>query len=124
MISFAVVAAEDPVGREAGDIHGGESSYLTNRLEVGKDGKNRVRKIPREAGSRCGCQVRREALVKRHVRKQAGESQSEMGVWRACGPEGDQWVAKEGLQAVRSVRRLLVEERWSLFNAEFVKHVP
>ena len=38
---------------------------------------------------------------------------------------GEIWVAtKEGLQAVRSVRRLSVEERWSESNTEFVRHVP
>ena len=38
---------------------------------------------------------------------------------------GEMWVAtKEGSQAVKSVRRTPVEERWNEGNKDFVKHVP
>ena len=33
-------------------------------------------------------------------------------------------VTKKGLQTVRSVRRIPVEERWNENNKDFVKHVP
>ena len=38
---------------------------------------------------------------------------------------GEVWAAtKEGLQTVRSVRRIPLEERWNETNKDFVKHVP
>ena len=37
---------------------------------------------------------------------------------------GEDWAAtKEGLQAVRSVRRILLEEQWNESNKDFVKRM-
>ena len=78
--------------------------------------------MPRKTEYGRGDRTRCEAFVESTSEEQVGKTQPEMGAWSVSG---EVWVAnKEDLQAVRSVRRLSVEEQWSEFTAEFVRHVP
>ena len=57
-----------------------------------------------------------------------GEVEPAVGIWVFVGvraDSGELWVATEaGLQVVRSVRRIPLEERWGAANKDMVRHVP
>ena len=104
------------------------AAYLINRMEVGKDGKTayercrgkRATVLAVEFGEKLLWRVRQKSkLEKLNARWDYGVF---VGV-RAVS--GEIWVAtKDGLQAVRSVRRLPAEERWGASNKDLVRHVP
>ena len=97
------------------------AAYLINRLEVGKDGKT--------AYERCrgkGAIVMAIEFGEKLLWKVRQKNRLEYGVFVGVKATScEVWVAtKEGLQTVRSVRRIPVEERWNENNKDFVKHVP
>ena len=104
------------------------AAHLVNRLEVGKDGKTayersrgkRATVIAVEFGERLLWRVRRVG------KQEKMNARWDYGVFVGIRPEsGEVLVAvKEGIQAVRSVRRLPAEERWGPGNKDMVRHVP
>ena len=95
------------------------AAYLINRLEVGKDG-NIAYEMSRPSSlvrSFCG----------RYVKGTGWKSSTREGgmecslTLKATSGEA---ATKEGLQTVRSVRRIPLGELWNETNKYFVKHVP
>ena len=104
------------------------AAYLLNRLEVGKDGKTAYERCKGKRGTVVGVEFGEKLLYKvRHKNKlEKLNARWEFGVFVGVRPEsGELWVAtKDGLQTVRSVRRLPQEERWGAANRDYIKHVP
>ena len=102
--------------------------YLINRLEVGKDGKTTYERCRGKRSTVMAIEFGEKLLwkVRQKNKLEKLNPRWEYGVFVGVKViNGEIWVAtKEGLQAVRSVRRLSVEERWSESNTEFVRHVP
>ena len=88
------------------------AAYLINRLEVGKDGKTAYERCRGKRSTVMAIEFGEKILwkVRQKNKLEKLNPRWEYGV-------GEIWVAtKEGLQAVRSLRRLSVEERWSESN--------
>ena len=104
------------------------ASYLLNRLEVGKDGKTAYERCRGKRASVMAVEFGEKLLWKI---RQKGKLEKLNPLWDfgvfvgVRADSGEIWVAtKTGLQTVRSVRRLALEERWAAENREFVRHVP
>ena len=95
------------------------AAYLINRLEVGKDGKTAYERCSGKQSTVMAIEFGEKLLWKARQKNKLEKLNPrwEYGVFVGV-------ATKEGLQAVRSVRRLSVEERWSESNTEFVRHVP
>ena len=104
------------------------AAYLINRLEVGKDGKTAYERCRGKRSTVMAIEFGEKLLwkVRQKNKLEKLNPRWEYGVFVGVKViSGEIWVAtKEGLQAVRSVRRLSVAERWSESNTEFVRHVP
>ena len=104
------------------------AAYLQNRLDIGKDGKTAYERCRGKRASVMAVEFGERLLWKT---RQKGKLEKlnprwEFGVFVGVKTDsGELWVATPaGLQAVRSVRRLPLEERWSAANKDYVKHVP
>ena len=104
------------------------AAYLINRLEVGKDGKTAYERCRGKRATVMAIEFGEKLLwkVRQKNRLEKLNPRWEYGVFVGVKViSGEIWVAtKEGLQVVRSVRRMSVEERWNENNKDFVKHVP
>ena len=104
------------------------AAYLMNRLEVGKDGKTAYERCRGKRATVMAIEFGEKLLwkVRQKSKMEKLNPRWEYGVFVGVrAASGEIWVAtKEGLQAVRSVRRIPVEERWSSGNKDFVRHVP
>ena len=104
------------------------ASYLLNRLDIGKDGKTahercrgkRATVMAVEFGEKLLWKIRQKSKLEKL------NPRWDFGVFVGVKADsGELWVAtKAGLQSVRSVRRLPLEDRWGAANKDFVKHVP
>ena len=104
------------------------AAYLINRREVGKDGKTAYERCRGKRASVLAVEFGEKLLWKVRPKHKLEKLNArwEFGVFVGVkAASGEIWVAtKEGLQAVRSVRRLPLEDRWDSGNKCFVKHVP
>ena len=104
------------------------ASYLLNRLEVGKDGKTAYERCRGKRASVMAVEFGEKLLwkIRQKGKLEKLNPRWDFGVFVGVRADsGEIWVAtKTGLQTVRSVRRLALEERWAAENREFVRHVP
>ena len=104
------------------------AAYLLNRMEVGKDGKTAYERCRGKRATILAIEFGEKLLWKVRMKNKLEKINPrwEYGVFvGVSAASGEIWVAtKEGLQAVRSVRRIPAEERWKASNKEFVRHVP
>jgi hypothetical protein len=104
------------------------SAYLLNRLEVGKDGKTSWERSRGKSASVMGVEFGEKVMFKKKLKDKSAkiEARWEKGIFvgaRSCS--GEFWLATPvGIRKCRSVRRLPLEERWSLDSLAWVKHVP
>ena len=105
------------------------AAYLMSRLEVGKDGKTAYERVKGKAGSVLGLEFGEKLMWKTRM----GEKQAKIRARWAYGifvgvrrKSGEVWVATEdgGIQKVRSVRRIPVEDRWGPDCVGWVRHLP
>ena len=96
------------------------TSFLLNRLELGKDEKTASEGVKGKSATVLGIEFGEKLLWKKKGSVQAGQDQLEMGV-----RSGEFWVAtKAGVNKARSVRRIPEKDRWSEDCVNWVKHVP
>ena len=104
------------------------AAHLLNRLEVGKDGKTAYERSRGKRATVMAVEFGERLLwrVRRAGKQEKMNPRWDYGVFVGIRPEsGEVLVAvKEGIQVVRSVRRLPVEERWGPANKDMVRHVP
>ena len=103
-------------------------AYLVNRLEVGKDGKTAYERSKGKQGKVLGVEFGEKLMykVKPKDKMEKINPRWEYGVFVGVRREsGEVWVAtKEGMEKVRSVRRIPVGERWGPDCVNWVKNVP
>ena len=104
------------------------AAYLLNKLEVGKDGRTAWERSRGKRGVVLAVEFGERVLwrVRPAGRMAKLSPRWEYGVFvGARAGSGELLVAtKEGLRAVRAVRRLPLAERWSAANKDYIKHVP
>ena len=104
------------------------AAYLLNKREVGKDGKTAYERNKGKKGEVLAVEFGEKLLWKVRPKNKMEKLNArwEYGVFVGVkGVSGEIWVAtKEGVRAVRSVRRIAAEERWKPENKDWVKHVP
>ena len=104
------------------------AAHLVNRLEVGKDGKTAYERSRGKRATVMAVEFGERLLwrVRRAGKQEKMNPRWDYGAFVGIRPEsGDVLVAvKQGIQVVRSVRRLPVEERWGPANKDMVRHVP
>jgi hypothetical protein len=104
------------------------AAYLTNRLEIGKDGKTAYERNKGKRGTVLAIEFGEKLLWKTRPKAKMEKLNVrwEYGVFVGIKAiSGEVWVAtKKGLQVVRSVRRIPVEDRWAQENKDWVRHVP
>jgi hypothetical protein len=104
------------------------AAYLLNRLEVGKDGKTAWERSRGKSGNVMGIEFGEKVMYKKKKRDKSAkiDARWEKGIFvgaRSCS--GEFWIAvPSGVRKCRSLRRLPIEERWSLDSLAWVKHVP
>ena len=104
-------------------------AYLLNRLEVGKDGKTAYERVRGKKGRVLGVEFGEKLLWKVRPKERLEKIQPrwEYGIFVGVKRKGGEvWVATKegGMKAVRSVRRIPVEERWGEDCLNWVKNVP
>ena len=104
-------------------------AYLLNRLEVGKDGKTAYERVRGKKGRVLGVEFGEKLLWKVRPKERLEKIQPrwEYGIFVGVKRKGGEvWVATKegGMKAVRSVRRIPVEERWGEDCLDWVKNVP
>ena len=104
-------------------------AYLLNRLEVGKDGKTAYERVRGKKGRVLGVEFGEKLLWKVRPKEKLEKIQPrwEYGIFVGVKRKGGEvWVATKegGMKAVRSVRRIPVEERWGEDCLDWVKNVP
>ena len=105
------------------------AAYVTNRMAVGKDGKTNLERVKGKRASLIGLEFGEKLLWKLPKKDKMAKLRERwcygiyVGVRRRSG---EFWVAdKDGdLHHVRSVRRILIEERWGGDNRRWVRRVP
>ena len=104
------------------------AAYLINKREIGKDGKTAYERNKGKKGEVLAVEFGEKLLWKVRPKNKMEKLNArwEYGVFVGVkAVSGEIWVAtKEGVRAVRSVRRVALEERWKPENKEWVKHVP
>ena len=104
------------------------AAYLLNRLEIGKDGKTSYERVRGKRATVMAIEFGEKLLWKVRQRNKLEKLNPrwDYGVFVGVKADsGEIWVATNGgLHAVRSVRRLSMEDRWGTENKDFVKHVP
>ena len=104
------------------------AAYLINRREVGKDGKTAYERNKGKKGLVMAVEFGEKLLwkVRPKSKMEKLNPRWEYGVFVGIRKvSGEVWVAtREGLHAVRSVRRIPEEERWKPENKDWVRHVP
>ena len=103
------------------------AAYLINRLEVGKDGKTAYERCRGKRATVLAIEFGEKLLwkVRQKNRLEKLNPRWKYGVFVVVkATSGEVWAVTKGLQTVRSVRRIPLEERWNETNKDFVKHVP
>ena len=104
------------------------AGYLVNRLEVGKDGKTAYERVKGKSATVLGLEFGEKLMWKRKPKMKMDKISSrwEYGIFLGIRPRsGEVWVATEdGVMKVRSVKRIPIDDRWSLDTIKWVKHVP
>ena len=104
------------------------AAYLINKREIGKDGKTAYERNKGKRGEVLAVEFGEKLLWKVRAKNKMEKLNPrwEYGVFVGVkAVSGEIWVAtKEGIRAVRSVRRIAMEERWKPENKDWVKHVP
>ena len=104
------------------------ASYLLNKLEVGKDGKTAWERSRGKRGAVMAVKFGEKVLWRiRHTGRMAKMNPRwDFGVFVGVRADsGEVWIAtKDGLQTVRAIRRLPLEERWAAANRDYIRHVP
>ena len=102
--------------------------YLWNRLHVGEDGLTNYEKVKGKKASVLAVEFGEKLLykVKPKNKLEKLNSRWEYGIFVGVKKlSGELWVAtQEGLKAVRSVKRIPAERRWSEDCCRWVRHVP
>ena len=104
------------------------AAYLLNRLEVGKDGRTAYERVKGKKATVLGVEFGEKLLCK--VKFQGAqakiEARWEPGIFVGVRQRsGEMWVSVKGkVFAVRSVRRLPVDERWGPDCVKWVDRVP
>ena len=104
-------------------------AYLHCRLEVGRDGKTAYERTKGKAGKVLGVEFGEKLLWK--VRKKTGKQEKlnarwEYGIFVGVRPRSGELIiaTPAGICKVRSVRRVPMEDRWTIDTLKWVKHVP
>ena len=103
------------------------AAYLINKREIGKDGKTAYERNKGKRGEVLAVEFGEKLLWKVRAKNKMEKLNPrwEYGVFVGVkAVSGEIWVAtKEGIRAVRSVRRIAMEERWKPENKDWVRHV-
>ena len=100
------------------------AAYLLNRREIGKDGKTACERSKGKKTSVLAVEFGERLLYKVRPKDKMEKLNArwDFGVFVGIrASSGEVWVAtKDGIKAVRSVRRIASEERWQKDNKEWV----
>ena len=101
------------------------AAFLLNRLEVGKDGKTPYERTKGKKSKVLGVHFGEKVLYKTRVEAKLSKIRPrwEYGVFVGARPaSGELWIAtKDKTVAVRSIRRLPVEQRWGPDCVQWVR---
>ena len=104
------------------------AAYLLNRKEVGKDGKTAYERSKGKKATILAIEFGEKLLYKLKPKEKMEKLNPrwDYGVFVGVRADsGEIWVAtKEGVKAVRSVRRIASERRWCQDNKDWVTRVP
>jgi hypothetical protein len=103
------------------------AAYVTNRMEVGKDGMTAIERIKRKRSNVPGLEFGKKVLWKIPMKKKLAKMKQRWAYGIFLGVKsGEIWTASENgeVRKVRAVRRIPFEERWGGDSRRWVKHVP
>ena len=104
------------------------AAYLMNRKEVGKDGKTAYERCKGKKATVLGIEFGEKLLykVKAQTKQEKINSRWEYGIFIGVRRRsGELWIAiKDKVFAVRSVRRIPIEDRWGEDSVKWVNRAP
>jgi hypothetical protein len=105
------------------------AAYLQCRLEVGLDGKTAYERTKGKASKILGVEFGEKLLVKRKIKSGKMEKLKpkwDYGIFVGVRPRSGEVIiaTPTGITKARSVRRIPIEDRWTMDTLKWVKHVP